>query len=43
MRFGAAVAGIKCTRLGGPTGSPTRAEVEAFIKARLPREAEKSA
>jgi sulfofructose kinase len=43
MRFGAAVAGIKCTRLGGPTGSPTRAEVETFIKARLPREAEKSA
>jgi sulfofructose kinase len=36
MRFGAAVAGIKCTRLGGPTGSPTRAEVEAFLAERLP-------
>ncbi len=36
MRFGAAVAGIKCTRLGGPTGSPTRAEVEAFLTERLP-------
>jgi hypothetical protein len=36
------VAGIKCTRLGGPTGSPTRAEVEAFMAARQPREAEKS-
>jgi sulfofructose kinase len=31
MRFGSAVAGIKCTRLGGPTGSPTRAELEAFL------------
>jgi len=31
MRFGAAVAGIKCTRLGGSTGAPTRAEVEAFL------------
>jgi sulfofructose kinase len=36
MRFGAAVAGIKCTRLGGPTGSPTRAEVEAFLAERPP-------
>ncbi len=25
MRFGAAVAGIKCTRLGGSSGAPTRA------------------
>jgi len=31
MRFGAAVAGIKCTRLGGSAGAPTRAEVEAFL------------
>jgi sulfofructose kinase len=31
MRFGAATAGIKCTRLGGSTGAPTRAEVEAFM------------
>ncbi|MGC1328282.1 MAG: PfkB family carbohydrate kinase, partial [Xanthobacteraceae bacterium] len=31
MRFGAAVAGIKCTRLGGSTGAPTRREVEAFL------------
>jgi sugar/nucleoside kinase (ribokinase family) len=36
MRFGSAVAAIKCTRLGGPTGSPTRAEVEAFLTERLP-------
>jgi sugar/nucleoside kinase (ribokinase family) len=36
MRFGSAVAGIKCTRLGGPTGSPTRAEVEAFLAERPP-------
>jgi sulfofructose kinase len=31
MRFGAAVAGIKCTRVGGPAGSPSRAEVEALL------------
>ena len=31
MRFGAAVAGIKCSRLGGGAGMPTRAEVEAFL------------
>lgn len=31
MRFGAAAAGIKCTRLGGSAGAPTRAEVEAFL------------
>jgi sulfofructose kinase len=31
MRFGAAVAGIKCSRLGGSAGAPTRAEVEAFL------------
>ena len=31
MRFGAAVAGIKCSRVGGSAGAPTRAEVEAFL------------
>jgi sulfofructose kinase len=31
LRFGAAVAGIKCTRIGGSAGSPKRAEVEAFL------------
>src|SRR6516225_800504 len=31
MRFGAAVAGIKCTRIGGSTGAPMRPEVEAFL------------
>lgn len=34
LRFGAAVAGIKCSRLGGAAGAPTRAEVEAFLAAR---------
>jgi sulfofructose kinase len=37
MRFGAAVAGIKCTRLGGSAGTPRRSEVEALIaQYRLP-------
>jgi sulfofructose kinase len=31
MRFGSAVAGIKCSRLGGGAGMPTRAEVEAYL------------
>ena len=31
MRFGAAVAGIKCTRIGGAAGCPSRAEVEALL------------
>jgi sulfofructose kinase len=31
MRFGSAVAGIKCTRLGGSAGAPTRLEVEALL------------
>jgi|HubBroStandDraft_6_1064221.scaffolds.fasta_scaffold118572_2 sulfofructose kinase len=31
MRFGAAVAGVKCTRIGGAAGCPTRAEVEALL------------
>jgi sugar/nucleoside kinase (ribokinase family) len=31
LRFGAAAAGLKCTRLGGSGGTPTRAEVEALL------------
>ncbi|HEX4411477.1 MAG TPA: PfkB family carbohydrate kinase [Xanthobacteraceae bacterium] len=31
MRFGAAVAGIKCSRVGGSAGAPTRREVEALL------------
>ena len=31
MHFGAAVAGLKCSRLGGAAGAPTRSEVEAFL------------
>jgi len=34
MRFAAAAAAIKCTRFGGITGAPGRAEVEAFMAAR---------
>jgi sulfofructose kinase len=34
MRFGAAVAGIKCSRIGGSAGTPRRAEVEAFLAGR---------
>ena len=34
MRFAAAAAAIKCTRFGGLMGAATRAEVEAFLKAR---------
>jgi sugar/nucleoside kinase (ribokinase family) len=33
MRFGSAVAGIKCTRIGGAAGCPTRAEAEALLAA----------
>jgi sulfofructose kinase len=36
MRFGAAVAGIKCTRIGGSAGAPTRVEVEAFLAQNAP-------
>jgi sulfofructose kinase len=36
MRFGAVVAGIKCTRIGGSAGAPTRAEVEAFLEQNAP-------
>ena len=31
MRFGAAAAGLKCTRFGGSMGAPKRAEVDAFM------------
>ena len=31
MRFGAAAAGLKCTRFGGSMGAPTREEVDAFL------------
>ncbi len=31
LRFGAAVAGIKCTRIGGSGGTPTRTEVERLL------------
>jgi sulfofructose kinase len=33
LRFGSAVAAIKCTRFGGRLGAPHRAEVEEFLKA----------
>jgi sugar/nucleoside kinase (ribokinase family) len=31
MQFGAAAAGLKCTRFGGSMGAPTRAELEEFL------------
>ena len=31
LRFGAAVASLKCTRIGGSGGTPTRPEVEAWL------------
>src|ERR1700722_16075646 len=38
MRFGAAVAGIKCSRVGGSAGAPSRAEVDALLAEQgLPR------
>lgn len=33
LRFAAAAAAVKCTRLGGGAGAPTRAEVEALLNA----------
>lgn len=33
MQFGAAAAALKCTRFGGISGTPRRAEVEAFMQA----------
>ncbi len=38
MRFGAATAALKCTRFGGISGTPQRAEVEAFLASRHPLE-----
>jgi sugar/nucleoside kinase (ribokinase family) len=32
LRFGAAAAGLKCTRFGGSMGAPDRAAVEALLK-----------
>ena len=34
MRFAAAAAGLKCTRIGGSMAAPTRAEVEALLAER---------
>jgi sulfofructose kinase len=34
MRFAAAAAALKCTRFGGISGTPGRAEVAAFLDAR---------
>lgn len=34
MRLGSAAAALKCARLGGSAGAPTRAELEAFMTAR---------
>jgi sulfofructose kinase len=31
MRFAAATAGLKCSRFGGSTAAPGRAEVEALL------------
>jgi sulfofructose kinase len=31
LRFGAAVASLKCTRIGGSGGTPNRPEVEALL------------
>jgi len=33
LRFASATAALKCTKFGGAAGMPTRAEVEAFLKA----------
>ena len=38
MRFGAAAAGLKCTRFGGSVGAPKRDEVEAFLASRARRD-----
>jgi sugar/nucleoside kinase (ribokinase family) len=31
MRFAAAAAGLKCTRIGGSAAAPRRAEVDALL------------
>jgi sulfofructose kinase len=38
MRFAAAAAGLKCTRIGGSGAAPYRAEVEAMLAAMPARE-----
>ena len=35
-RLAAAVAALKCTRLGSRAGLPTRAELDAFLSTRQP-------
>jgi sugar/nucleoside kinase (ribokinase family) len=35
MRFASATAALKCTKFGGASGAPTRAEVEAFLAKNL--------
>src|SRR5262249_11003258 len=37
LRFGAAVAGLKCTRIGGAGGMPVRTEVAALLGGGQPR------
>jgi sulfofructose kinase len=32
LRFASATAALKCTKFGGGSGAPTRAEVEEFLK-----------
>jgi len=34
LRFASATAALKCTKFGGASGSPTRAELDAFLKQR---------
>ncbi len=34
MRFASATAALTCTKFGGTAGSPTRAEVETFLRER---------
>jgi sugar/nucleoside kinase (ribokinase family) len=34
LRFASATAALKCTKYGGASGAPTRAEVDAFLKQR---------
>ena len=31
MRFASATAALKCTKFGGASGAPTRAELETFL------------
>src|SRR5262249_47089613 len=40
LRFAAAAAGLKCTRLGGSMAAPYRAEVEALLNSAAPSEFE---